>query len=100
MSHTALKLELPSWWRLHNAYCVSPILRFRITSNLSQDPPDLDAIVTDEHELGYDLEVYKEQTGYEVVKIMGSQLNTEWMRVYYLVEWKGNPEAIDRTEEL
>jgi len=99
MSLAALKLKLPSRWRIHNAFDISLIEHFRIASNPFRNPPDLDAMVTDEHELGYDVEGYKYQTGYEVEQIMGSQFNQETKRVLYLVKWKGYPEETDWTEE-
>jgi hypothetical protein len=43
-------------------------------------------MVTDEHTLRYDIEVYEYQTGSEVEEIMGSQYNKEWKRVSYLVK--------------
>jgi hypothetical protein len=99
MSPTALKFELPSRWRIHNVFHVSLIEPFRIASNPIRDPPDLDAIVTNQHELRYDVEGYESQTGYEVDEIMGSQFNKEWKKVLYLVEWKGYPDETDWTEE-
>jgi hypothetical protein len=62
---------------------------FCIASNPIRDPPDLDALVTDEHELGYDVERYKCQTGYEVEEIMGSQFNMKHKKVLHLVKWEG-----------
>jgi hypothetical protein len=99
MSPTALRLQLPSRWRIHNAFHVSLIEPFRIASNPIRDPPDLDAMVTDEHELGYDVEGYEYQTGYEVEEIMGSQFNKERKKVLYLVKWKGYPDETDCIEE-
>jgi len=57
-------------------------------------------MVTDEHQLRYDVEGYEYQTGYEVEEIMGSQFNKECKKVLYLVKWKGYPEETDWTEEL
>jgi hypothetical protein len=99
MSPTAHKLELPSQWRIPNAFHASLIEPCRIASIPIRDPPDLNAIVTAEHELGYDDEGYGYQTGYEVEEIMGSQFNKEWKKVLYLVKWKGYPDTTDRIEE-
>jgi len=38
-------------------------------------------MITNEHELGYDVEGYEYQTGYQVEGIMGSQFNKEWKKV-------------------
>jgi len=62
--------------------------------------PELDSIVIDGHELGYNVEGYEYQTGCEVEEIMGSQFNKEWKIVLYLVKWKGYTEETDWTEEL
>jgi len=99
MSPTALQRELPSQWRIHNAFHVSLIEPFRIASYPIRDPSDLDAMVTEKHELGYDVKGYKYQTGYEVEEIMGSQFNKERKWVLYLVKWKGYPKETDWTEE-
>jgi hypothetical protein len=56
-------------------------------------------MVTDKHELGYDVEGYEYQTGYKVEEIMGSQFNKEQKNVLYLVKWKGYPDKTDRAEE-
>jgi hypothetical protein len=56
-------------------------------------------MVTDKHELGYDVEGYEYQTGYKVEEIMGSQFNKKQKNVLYLVKWKGYPDKTDRTEE-
>jgi hypothetical protein len=45
-------------------------------------------MVTYDHELGYGVEGYNYQTGYEWKEIMGSQFNKEWKKVLYLVKWK------------
>jgi len=50
--------------------------------------------------LGYDVEGYDHQRGYEVEEVMGSQFNKEWKRVLYLVKWKGYPEVTDWILEL
>ena len=55
MLPTAVKLELPSLGRIHNSLHVSFIEHFHITCNVNRDPPDLNAMVTDEHELGYNV---------------------------------------------
>jgi len=72
MSPTALKLELPSQWRIHNAFHLFLFQPFCIVSYPIRDPPVLDEMVTDEHELRYGVEGYEYQTGYEVEEIMGS----------------------------
>ena len=59
----------------------------------------MDAMVTDEHELGYDVEGYENQTGYEVADIIGSHFNKERKKVLYLVRCKGYPEETDWAEE-
>jgi hypothetical protein len=56
-------------------------------------------MVTDKHELGYDVEGYEYQTGYKVEDIMGSQFNKEQKNILYLVKWKGYPDNTDWTEE-
>jgi hypothetical protein len=52
-------------------------------------------MVTDEHELGYDVEGYEYHTGYEVEDIMRSQFNKERKKVLYLVKWKEYPDETD-----
>jgi len=99
LSPRALKLELPARWRIHNAFHVFLIEPFRIASNPIRDLPDLDAMVTDEHELGYEVEGYEYQTGYELEEIMGSQFNKVRKKVLYLVKWKGYPDETDWTKE-
>ena len=99
MSPKALKLELPSQWRIHNAFHVSLIEPFHITSNPIRDPPDLDTMVTDKQQLGCDVEGYEYQTRSEVEEIMGSQLNKKQKKVLYLLKWKEYPEETDWTEE-
>jgi len=99
MSPTALKPELPTQRQLHNACHVSVLEPFCISSNPIRDPSDQDAMFTDQHELGYDVEGYEYQTWYEVEEIMGSQFNKEWKKVSHLVTWKGYPEQTDWTEE-
>jgi hypothetical protein len=49
--------------------------------------------------LGYDVDGYQFETGYEVQEIMGSQYSKERKRVLYLVKWKGYPAEADWTEE-
>ena len=56
-------------------------------------------MVTDEHELGYEVEGYEYQTGYELEEIMGSQFNKVRKKVLYLVKWKGYPDETDWTKE-
>jgi hypothetical protein len=56
-------------------------------------------MVTYDHELGYGVEGYKYQIGYELKEIMDSQFNKEWKKVLYLVKWKRYPEQTDWTEE-
>jgi len=56
-------------------------------------------MVTDEHQVGYDVDGCEYQTGYEVKEIMCSQFNKEWKEVLYLVKWEGYPEETDWTEE-
>jgi len=56
-------------------------------------------MVTNEHELGYDIGGFEYQTGNEVEDIMGSQFNKEQKKVLHLVKWEGRPEEIDWTEE-
>jgi hypothetical protein len=56
-------------------------------------------MVTDEHELGVDVEGHKYQNGYEVEEIMGSQFNKERKKVLYRVKWKSSPDETDWTEE-
>jgi len=96
---TALKLELPLRWQIYNAFHVSLVEPCHIACNPVRDPPDLDAMVTDQPELGYNVEGYEYQTGYEVEEIMGSQFNKERKKVLYLVKWKGYPEETHWTEE-
>lgn len=56
LSSSAHKLELPSRCRIHHTLHPLLLEPFCIASNPIRDPPDLDAMVMDEHELGYDVE--------------------------------------------
>jgi len=56
-------------------------------------------MVSDSHELGYDVKGYEYQTAYEVEEIMGGQFNKEWKKDLYLVKWKGYSEETDWIEE-
>jgi hypothetical protein len=94
LSPTAIKLELPSRWRIHNAFHVSLIEPYRL--NPTRPPPEL---ASEQNELGYDVDGYQFETGYEVEEIMGSQYSKERNRVLYLVKWKGYPDEADWTEE-
>jgi len=99
MSPTGLKLESPSQWWIHNAFHESLIEFICIASNPIRDPPDLDALVTDEDQLGYDVEGYEYPIEYNPEQVMGSHFNKEWKKDLYLVKWKGYPEETDWTEE-
>jgi len=72
MTPIAPTLELHWWWRMHHGFNVWLIEPSRICSNPIRDPPDRDAMVTNEHHLGYDVEGDGSPAGYEVDKIMGS----------------------------
>ena len=96
LSLTAIKLELPSRWRIHNAFHVSLIEPYRL--NPTRSPPKL-ASASEQNELGDDVDGYEYETGYEVEEVMGSQHSMERKRVLYLVKWKGYPEEADWTEE-
>jgi len=96
---TALELELPVQWRIHNACQVSIIDPFHIARNRIGDPPNRDPMVTDDHELGYDVQGYEYKTGHEVEDMECSQCNKEWKMASYLVKWNGFPAETDWTEE-
>ena len=98
LSPTAIKLELPSRWRIHNAFHVSLIEPYRLANNTIRPPPEL-ASASEQNELGYDVNSYEYEPGCEVVEVMGSQYSKEWEQVLYLVKWKGYPEEADWTEE-
>jgi hypothetical protein len=96
LSPTMIKLELPSRWRINNAFYVSLIEPYRL--NPTRPPPEL-ASASAQNELGYHVDDYQFETGYEVEEIMGSQYSKEQNGVIYLVKWKGYPNKADWTEE-
>jgi hypothetical protein len=98
LSPTAIKLELPNRWRIHNGFHVSLIEPYRLATNHTRSPPEL-ASASEQNELSYDVDGYEYETGYEVEEIMGSQYSKERKRVLYVVKWKGYLEEADWTEE-
>jgi hypothetical protein len=93
LSPTAIKLELPSRWHIHHVSLIEP---YRHANNPIRPAP---ALSNEANELGYDVDGYEYETGFEVEEIMGSQYSKERKRVLYLVKWKGYPEEADWTEE-
>jgi hypothetical protein len=78
---------------------VSLIEPYHIVSNQIQEAPDLDAIVTDNHELGYDVEGYEYKLGHALEEIVGSQCNKARKKASYLVNWNVYSHQTDWTEE-
>jgi hypothetical protein len=82
---TAIQLGLPNRWDFHNAFHVSLINIYRLADN--PVGPALE-LANQANELGYDVDGYEYETGYEVEEIMGSQYSKEWKQVLYQVKLK------------
>jgi hypothetical protein len=63
-----------------------------------RSPPE-HASASEHNQLGYDVDGYEYETGYEVEQLMSSQYNKERKWVLYLVKWNGYPEEADWTEK-
>jgi hypothetical protein len=98
LSPTAIKLEIPRRWCIYNAFHVSLIEPYRLAPNPVKSPPAL-ASASEQNDLGYDVDGYEYESGYEVVVVMGCQYNKQWKWVLYLVKWKHYPEEADWTEK-
>ena len=79
MSPSAVRLELPSRWRVHNSFHVSLVEAFRAGI---QECPDPDQVLRE-------AEAVEEEEDYEVESVRDSI--SEEGRVKYLVKWKGWP---------
>ena len=92
LSPTAIRLELPKRWRIHNVFHVSLLEPYRESAKALRPLLDLDQAMRDADEM--DLE----EGLWEIQEIMGSSCDSKGT-VKYLVQWKGFPEENDRTEE-
>jgi hypothetical protein len=63
---------------MHNAFHASLIELYRL--NPTRSPPEL-ASASEQNELGYDVDGYQFETGYEAEEIMRSQYSKERKRV-------------------
>jgi len=93
ISPTAVRLELPRRWRIHNTFHVSLLEPLRISKKGLRAPPVADATLMDEMELSED-----DEGLWEIDTILGSSCDAEG-KVKYLTRWKGFPELENWTEE-
>jgi len=77
MSPAALKLELPLWWSIYNPFHVTLLELISLATDPIWDTPDLNTVVTNEHESANHIEGNNCQTAYEVEEIMGSWFTKE-----------------------
>ena len=101
----SVELELPSRWRVHNVFHISPVEPYRSSGRGLHVEP---IAVTDSgyvdrlgitHELSYDLDGYQVLVDFELEDIMESHYNAEANKVLYLIKRKGYPEESEWTEE-
>jgi hypothetical protein len=94
ISPTAVRLELPRRWRVHNTFHVSLLEPLRISKKGLRAPPDADTVLEQIDEMEFD----DDEELWEMDTILGSSCDAEG-KVKYLTRWKGFPEPENWTEE-
>jgi hypothetical protein len=94
ISPAAVRLELPSRWRIHNVFHVQLLEPFRQSTMSGRPPPDLDQVLKDADDIIPSNE-YLPLTIHDTAR----KRHKRKMVVKHLVEWEGWPNVTDFTWE-
>jgi hypothetical protein len=92
ITRNAVRLALPSRWRVHNTFHVSMVEPFRVSKKGLRPEPDLADVLAKANDLD-------NKDVFAIEEVMGSSWDKRRKKVLYLVMWEGYPDREDWTEE-